>query len=93
MRMFRKLKVSLAFITQSYFTMLKDIRLNSTHYFIMKSPNKQEFQKTASYNSLDIDFMNLYKTFPVKPYSFLVIDATLASHNPLSFGKDPLERT
>ena len=96
MKMFRKLKVYPAFITQSYFAVLKDIRLNSTHYFIMKSPNKQEFQKLAFYNSSDIDFkdfMNLYKTCPAKPYSFLVTDAAHASHNPLSFGKDPLERT
>ena len=38
----RKLNISLVFITQSYFSVPKDIRLNSTHYFIMKIPNKQE---------------------------------------------------
>ena len=36
----RKLKVSLVFITQSCFTVSKNIRVNSTHYFIMKNPNK-----------------------------------------------------
>ena len=40
----RKLNISLVFITQSYFTVLKNIRLNFTHYFIMKIPNKKEFQ-------------------------------------------------
>ena len=39
------------------------------------------------------DFMNLYENFTAKPYSFLVIDATLASNNHLRFGKDLLEIT
>ena len=43
----RELKISIVLITQSYFSMLKNIRLNSTHYFILKIPNKQEFQQTA----------------------------------------------
>ena len=38
----RKLNISLVFITQVYFAAPKNIRLNSTHYFIMKIPNKQE---------------------------------------------------
>ena len=38
----RKLNISLVFITQTYFTILKNIRINSTHYFIIKIPNKQE---------------------------------------------------
>ena len=37
----RKLNISLAFITQSYFVVPKYIRSNSTHYFIMKIPNKR----------------------------------------------------
>ena len=40
----RKLNISLVFITQSYFAVLKNIRLNFTHYFIMKIPTKKEFQ-------------------------------------------------
>ena len=39
----RKLNISLVFITKSYFTVPKNIRLNSTHYFVMKIPNKREF--------------------------------------------------
>ena len=57
----------------------------------MKIPNKQEIQRIASNNSSDIDFndfMNLYKKFASKPYSFLVIDATVASDNPSLFRKN-----
>ena len=60
----RKLNISLVFITQSYFAVPKNIRLNSTHYFIMKIQSKQELQQTAFNHSSDIDFkdfMNLYK--------------------------------
>ena len=38
----RKLNISLVFITQSYFKFPKDVRVNSTHFFIMKIPNKEE---------------------------------------------------
>ena len=37
----RKSNISLVFITQSYFKVLKNVRLNSTHFFIMKIPNKK----------------------------------------------------
>ena len=40
----RKLKISVVFITQSYFA-VPNIRLNSTHYFIMRITNKRELQK------------------------------------------------
>ena len=59
----RKLNISLVFITQSYFVVPNDIRLNSTHYFIIKIPNRQKLQRIASNNSSDIDFkyfMNIY---------------------------------
>ena len=41
----RKLNISLVFIMQSYFAVLKNIRLNSTQYFVMKIPNKKNFNK------------------------------------------------
>ena len=91
----RKLNISLVFIAQSYFAVPKDIRLNSTHYFIMTIPNKRVLKQTASHNSSDIDFknfVNLYKKCTKKPYSFLVIDATLASDNPLHFRRNLIER-
>ena len=62
--------------------MPKNIRLNSTHYFIIKIPNKQELYQDASNHSSDTDFknfMNLYKKCTAKPYSFLAIHATFAS--------------
>ena len=43
----RKLNISLVFITQSYFKVPKDVRLNSTHFFIMKIPNTRELQQIA----------------------------------------------
>ena len=52
----RKLNISLIFITQSFFAAPKDIRLNCTHCFIMKIPNKRELKQTASQNSSDIEF-------------------------------------
>ena len=91
----RKLNISLVFITQSYFAMPKNIRLNSTRHFIMKVTNKWELQQIVFSHSSDIDFrqfMNLYKKYTVKSYSFLVTDATLASDNPSCFRKNLLER-
>ena len=91
----RKLNISLAFITQSYFALPKNIRLNSALYFIIKIPNKQELQQIAFNHSSDIDFkyfMSLYKKCTAKPYSFLVIDANLASDNPSSYSESLLER-
>ena len=52
----RKLNISFVFITQSYFKVRKDVRLNSTHFFIMKIANKRELQQIALNHSSDIDF-------------------------------------
>ena len=60
----RKLNISLVFITQSCFALPKNVRLNSTHYFVMKVLNKRELQQIAFNHSSDIDFqnfMNFYK--------------------------------
>ena len=43
----RKLNISLVFITQPYFKVPKEVRLNSTHFFIMKIQNKRELQQIA----------------------------------------------
>ena len=91
----RKLNIFPVFITQSYFAVLKNIRLNSTHYFVMKIPHKRELQQIAFNHSSDTDFrnfMNLYKKCTAKPYSFLVIDTTLAPDSPLRFRKNLVER-
>ena len=87
----RKLNISLVFITQSYFKVPKDVRLNTTHFFVMKIPNKRELQQIAINHSSDIntkDFINIYKKCTDKPYSFLVNDTTLASDDPLRFRKN-----
>ena len=74
--------------------MPNDIRLNLTHYFILKIQNKRELQQFAFNHSSDIDFedfMNLYKKFIEKIYSFSVIDTTVASDNSSRFRKNLLE--
>ena len=60
----RKFKFSLVFITLSYFKVPKDVRLNTTHFFIAKIPNKRELQQIATNHLSDIitkDFINIYK--------------------------------
>ena len=59
----RKLNISLVFITQSYFSIPKDIRLNSTHYLIMKIYNKRELQNIAINHSADIDYKDFMKVY------------------------------
>ena len=81
----RKLNISIVFITKSYFKVAKDVRLNSTHFFIMKIPNKKELQQIALNHLSDIDlkdFMKIYKKCTATKYSFLVNDTTLPSDNP-----------
>ena len=76
----RKLNISLVFIRQSCFAAPKNIRLHSTHYFVMKIPNLRELQQIAFNHSSDLDFedfMDLYKKCTAKPYSFLEINSTL----------------
>ena len=69
----RKLNISLAFITQSYFLVPKDLRLNSTHYLIMKINKKRELQNIATNHSTDIDyedFVKVYRECTKEPYIF-----------------------
>ena len=90
----RKLGISIVFITQSYFKVPKDVRLNSTHFFIMKIPNKRGLQQIDLNHSSDIDFkdfMKIHKKCTTKPYSFLVNDTTLPSDDPLRFRKNLLK--
>ena len=87
----RKLNISLVFITQSYFSVPKGVRLNSTHYLIIKINNRREFQNIAINHSEDIDyrdFMKVYREYTKEPYSFLTIDATLPASDPLRFRKN-----
>ena len=72
----RKLNTALVFITQSYFKVQKDVRLNTSHFFIAKVPNKRELQQITINHSSDItskDFTNIYRECTAEPYSFLVM--------------------
>ena len=87
----RKLNISLIFITQSYFKVPKDVRNNSTHFFIMKVPNKTELQQIAINHTSDIntkDFIEIYRKCTDKTHLFLVIDTTLPSNNSSRFRKN-----
>ena len=89
----KKLNISIVFITESYFKVPKDVRLNSTHLFIVKISNKRELQQIALNHSSDIDFKNfmkIYKKYTKERYSFLVNDTTLPSDYPLRFRKNLL---
>ena len=86
----RKLNISLVFITQSYFSVPKDVRLNSTHYFILKSNNKRQLQNIVINHSADIDykdFMKIYSECTNEPFNFMTIDTTLPKSNSLRFRK------
>ena len=87
----RKLNISLVFITQSYFSVPKEFRLNSTHCLIMKIHNRRELQQIAINHSTDIDhknFLKIYRNCTKEPYSFLTIDTILAADNPMRFRKN-----
>ena len=73
----RKLNISVVFITQSYFITPKDARLNSTHYILMKIGNKKKLKSIAEENSghLDFkDFLKIYNYCTKDPYSFMMVD-------------------
>ena len=78
------------FNPQSYFSVPKEVRLNFTHYLIMKIHNKTEPENIATNHSADIDckdFMNIQGKCTKNPYSFLTIDTTLPASNSLRFRK------
>ena len=90
----RKLNIYLAFIPQSDFIVPKEVRLNSTHYTIMKIHNKRELQNIAINHSADIDykdFLKIYRSCTNEPYSFLAMDTTLPADNPMRFRKNCLD--
>ena len=86
----RKLNIPLVFITQSYFSVPKEVRLNSTHFLIMKIHKKRELKNIAINHSSEIDFKDfrkIYKKCTSEAYSFLTIDMTLLLDNLLRFRK------
>ena len=73
------------------FVVVKDVRLNSTHYLIMKINNKRELQNIAINHSADIyykDFLKIYRKCAKEPFNFLTIDTTLPASNPLRSRKN-----
>ena len=90
----RTLNISIVSITQLYFKVPKDVRLNSAYFLITKIPSKRELQQIALNHSSDIDFkdfIKIYKKCTAEPYSFLVNDATLPSDDLLRFRKNLLK--
>ena len=59
----RKLNISLVFITQSCFSVPKEVRLNSTHYLTMKIHNRRELQQLATNHSADVDYKDFLKIY------------------------------
>ena len=86
----RKINISIVFILQSYHKIPKNVRKNTTHFFIMKIPNRQELQQIVSNQSSSIefkDFRNLYKKDTVKLYLFRVVDTSFSSDKAARFRK------
>ena len=89
----RKLNVSFVFITQLYFRALRDARLNSTHYVLMKIGNKKELKSIAEEKSghLDYkDFLKIYNYCTKEPYSFMLIEARPTATKPFTKNFDNL---
>ena len=79
------------FITQFYFYVPKDVRLNSTHYLIMKINKRKVLWNIAINVWADIHynyFVRIYRECTRKPYSSLTIDTTLLASDPLRFRKN-----
>ena len=79
------MNISLVFITQSYFSVPKDVRVTSTHYLIIKINNNKVLQNIAINHSSDIDhedFAKIYRECTKKPHSFLTIDTALPASDP-----------
>ena len=87
----RKLNISLVFITQSYFSVPKEVRLNPIHYLIIKIHSRREVQQISFDHSADIeykDFVKIYRNCINEAYSFLNINTTLPADNPMRSRKD-----
>ena len=90
----RKLNISVAFVTQSYFKVPEDVRQNSTPFFNLKILNEIKLQQIDLNHSSDIDFkdfIKIYRKCTAEPYSFLINDTTLPSDDPLRFRKNLLK--
>ena len=87
----RKSNISLVFLTQSYLSVPKEVRLNSTHYLILKIYSRKELLNIAYNHSADIEykeFLKIYRNCTNEPDSFLAIDTTLPADSPMRFLKN-----
>ena len=87
----KKLNISLLFITHSYFSVPKEVRLNSTPYLIMKIHNRRKLQQIDINHSADIDykdFLKIYSNCTKDPCSFLTINTKLPADNRMRFRKN-----
>ena len=75
-------------MTQSYFYVPKDVRLNTTHYIIMKINNKRELAINHSADIYYQDFKKIYRECTKEPFNFLAIGTTLPASDPLRFRKN-----
>ena len=86
-----KIKYFTCFYHAILFSVPKDVRLNSTHYLIMKINNKRELQNIAINHSADIDyqdFMKIYRECTKESFNFLAIDTMLPASDPLKIRKN-----
>ena len=75
----KKLNINRCFLTQSYFSVPKDVKLNCTHYIIFELNNKRELQNIAINHSADIEykeFVKNYRDCTKERYNFLTFDTT-----------------
>ena len=93
----RKLNIPLVCTTQSYVSVPKEVRLNSTYYLVMKIHSRSELQQIIINHSADIDnkdLLKIYRNCTKEPYSFFTINTTLPADNPMrlrnSFSDSPL---
>ena len=89
----QKIEYISCFITQSYFSVPKEVRINSTYYLIMKIHNKRGLLNIAINHSADInykDFLKIHRKCSKEPYSILTIDTTLLADNSLRLRKNLL---
>ena len=89
----RKLNIYLVFITQSFFEVPKDVRLNTTHFLLWKFQIKENFKILCLivHQILTLKAYESFQNMCCKTTFFLVIDDTPASDNPSCFRKNLLE--
>ena len=89
----RKINISLVFISKSYFSVPKNVRLNCMHYYIMKISNQIELSNIAQNHTSDIvykDFLKMYCNYTKKTFDFFTIENTLPSDNSLKYHQNLL---